>query len=121
MYRLGIIEESLERKEVLALIKPYFVSQYVENVPEDECPVWHTSEYHVEEDKLYELMDILKDVVKETWYIHAFNEEKLYVVLRGKWFQIALHKDDSWNEMIEYGVEEAKVERHFLESIPLHI
>ncbi len=36
-----------------------------------------------------------------TWYIHAFNEEKLYVVLSGKWFEIALHKDESWNEMIE--------------------
>ena len=121
MYRVGIIEESLESKEVLELIKPYFISQYIENVPEDECPVWHTNEYHVGEDKIYGLMDILKDALKETWYIHAFDEEKLYVVLRGKWFQIALYKDDSWNEMIEYGVKEAKVERRFLESIPLHI
>ncbi len=121
MYRLGIIEESLESKEVLELIKPCFISQYIENVPEDEYPVWHTNEYHVGEDKIYGLMDILKDALKETWYIHAFNEEKLYVVLRGKWFQIALYKDDSWNEMIEYGVKEAKVERRFLESIPLHI
>ena len=81
MYRLGIIEESLESKEVLELIKPCFISQYIENVPEDECPVWHTNEYHVGEDKIYGLMDILKDALKETWYIHAFNEEKLYVVL----------------------------------------
>ena len=47
--------------------------------------------------------------------------QKLYVVLSGKWFEIALHKDESWNEMIEYGVNHAKVERRFLESIPLHI
>lgn len=56
--------------------------------------------------------------MKTTWYIHAFNEEKMYVVLSEKWFEIALHKDESWNEMIEYGVNHAKVERRFLESIP---
>lgn len=121
MYRLGIIEESLENKDILEILKPYFISQYVENVPEDECPVWHTNEYHVPENKIYELMDMLKEVLKLTWYIHAFNEEKLYVVLGRKWFEIFLHKDESWNEMIEYGVKCAKVERRFLESIPLHI
>lgn len=121
MFRLGIIEESLENKEILEVLKPYFVSQYVENVPENECPIWHTNEYHVAKEKICELLDLLKDDLKITWYIHAFNEEKLYVVLSGKWFEIALHKDESWNEMIEYGVNHAKVERRFLESIPLHI
>lgn len=52
--------------------------------------------------------------MKTIWYIHTFNEEKLYVVLSGKWFEIALHKDESWNEMIKYGVNYAKVEKHFL-------
>lgn len=51
MFRLGIIEESLENKEILEVLKPYFVSQYVENVPEDECPIWHTNEYHVAKEK----------------------------------------------------------------------
>ena len=121
MFRLGIIEESLENKDILEILKPYFISQYIENVPEDECPIWHTNEYHVDVDKICELLDMLKDVLKTTWYIHAFNEEKLYVVLSGKWFEISLHKDESWSEMIEYGVNYAKVERRFLESIPLHI
>lgn len=121
MFRLGIIEESLESNEVLEILKPYFISQYIENVQEDEYPIWHTNEYHVEEDKICELLDTLKDILKTTWYIHAFNEEKLYVVLSGKWFEIALHKDKSWSEMIEYGVNQAKVESRFLESIPLRI
>lgn len=43
------------------------------------------------------------------------------MVLSSKWFEIALHKAESWNEMIEYVVKYAKVERRFLESIPLHI
>lgn len=121
MFRLGIIEESLENNDILEVLKSYFISQYIENVPEDECPVWHRYEYHVPEDKICELLDLLKDVLKPTWHSHAFNEKKLYVVLIGKWFEIALHKDESWSEMIEYGVKYAKVERRFLESIPLRI
>ncbi len=80
----------MENKEILEILKPYFISQYVEKVLEDECPIWHTNEYHVAGDKICELL-------------------------------IALHKDESWNEMIEYGVNHANVERRFLESIPLHI
>lgn len=53
MFRLGIIEESMESKEILEVLKPYFISQYIENVPEDECPVWHTNEYHVPEDRIW--------------------------------------------------------------------
>lgn len=35
MFGLGIIEESLESSNVFEILKPYFISQYVENVPED--------------------------------------------------------------------------------------
>ena len=91
MYRLGIIEESVDDKKILCGLTPYFISQRMENVPEDECPIWH------------------------------INEEKLFVILTGKWFQIALKRDETWNEMIEYGVGEAQVERGYLETIPLHI
>ena len=34
MLRLGIIEESLENKDILEILKPYFISQYIENVKE---------------------------------------------------------------------------------------
>jgi hypothetical protein len=49
------------------------------------------------------------------------NEENLYVVLQGKSFNILKARDESWNKMIEYGVKIVKVERCFLENIPLHI
>lgn len=38
-----------------------------------------------------------------------------------KWFQIPLKRDETWDEMIRYGVEEAEVERHYLENITLSI
>jgi len=121
MYRLGIIEESLDNHDVLNEIKNFFYSQRIVEVPEDEEPIWHINEYHVPDNELIDLLPFLEKHIKPAWYIHAFNEEKLYVILQGKSFCISKEKDDTWNEMIEYGVKNAKVERHFLENIPLHI
>ena len=121
MYRLGIIEESVCDRDILNTVAPYFISQRIENVPEDECPIWHINEYHVSDDTIEMIADILKKYIKETWYCHAFSDEKLFVVLKGKWFEISLKRDETWDEMIEYGVAEVKVERCYLESIPLHV
>ena len=121
MYRLGIIEESVCDRDILNTLAPYFILQRIENVPEDECPIWHINEYHVSDDTIEMIADILKKYIKETWYCHAFSDEKLFVVLKGKWFEISLKRDETWDEMIEYGLAEAKVERCYLESIPLHV
>jgi len=50
-----------------------------------------------------------------------FDDESLYVILREKWFKVSREKDETWDEMIEYGVSYAEVEREYLESIPLDI
>lgn len=121
MFRLGIIEESLKHEKALELVNQYFFSQRIENVPEDEYPIWHTNEYHVPAEKIVDLLDNLKEEVKLTWYIHAFSDSQLYVVLSGKFFAISLLRDDTWNEMIEYGVNVANVERYFLDNVPLHV
>lgn len=121
MFTLGIIEESLQDKEILEVLKSYLHFQRIENIPEDECPIWHTNEYHVPADKMPQILDELKDNIKLTWYIHAFNEKTLYVVLQGKWFQITPKKNETWDDMIKYGVDNAKVERRYLENIPLHV
>ena len=121
MYRLGIIEESVDDRDILCVLKPYFISQRIENVPQDECTIWHINEYRVPDDRIIGIANMLNQHIKENWYCHAFNEEKMFVVLTGRWFQISLKKDETWDEMIEYGVHEAKVEREYLETIPLHI
>ena len=121
MFRVGIIEESMDSKDILCALKKYFVSQRIENVPEDESPVWHINEYHVPAELIEEILEKIKEHVKTTWYCHAFNNETLLVILKGKWFNISLKKDETWNEMIEYGVAVANVERSYLETIPLHI
>lgn len=121
MYRLGIIEESIDNKNKLCDLASYFVSQRIENVPEDEYPVWHINEYHIPEQNIREVVDMLKNQIRKTWYIHAFDDKTLLVVLWGRWFEIALERDESWDDMIEYGVKVAEVEQRYLESIPLHV
>jgi len=118
MFRLGVIQESLESLDTLALLKPFFFSQRISEVPEETPPVWHINEYHVPDDKIADLLPTLEQQVKLTWYIHAFNDEKLIVILQGKSFCISPHKDETWDEMIAYG-ESVNVEKRFLEDIPL--
>lgn len=120
MYKLGVIEESLENLETLETLKPYFFSQRIQEVPEDTSPVWHTNEYHVPEEKIADLLPLLERQVKKTWYIHAFNDKVLFVVLKDKFFQISLTKDDSWNDMIAYG-KSVDVESRYLENISLYV
>ncbi|MCL2217583.1 MAG: hypothetical protein FWB91_11280 [Defluviitaleaceae bacterium] len=120
MFRLGIIEESLESLDTLALLAPFFFSQRISEVPEETPPVWHINEYHVPDDKIVDLLPTLEQQVKPTWYIHAFNDERLVVILREKSFFISPHKDETWDEMVAYG-ESVNVERRFLENIPLAV
>ena len=120
MFRLGIIEESLENLDILTALQPYFFSKRIEEVPENSSPIWHINEYHIQDEKIIELLPILETQVKPTWYIHAFNDEKLIVILRGKSFHISLRKDTTWDEMIEYGMS-VNVEKCYLETIPLHV
>ena len=68
MYRLGIIEESVCDRDILNTLAPYFISQRIENVPEDECPIWHINEYQVADDKITDVVDVLKQHIKKTCY-----------------------------------------------------
>ena len=121
MFRLGIIEESLVDKDVLNSLEKYYVSQRLQSVPEDEFPIWHINEYHLNDTIFESVLDLLIWQIKKTWYCHAFSDEKLYVILRGKWFVVSLERDDTWNDMIEYGINVAEVEEFYLEHIPLHV
>ena len=120
MYKLGVIEESLESHKVLEALRPFFYSQRTTEVPDDEYSVWHVNEYHVPDENIADLLPILERKTKRTWYSHAFNEEELIVVLHEKSFRISLHKDETWDEMIVYG-DTVGVERRYLEDIPLSV
>ena len=74
----------------------------------------------VPDSKIVELLPVLGKQVKLRSYIHAFNDDELIVILRGKSFNISPHKDETWDDMIAYG-ESVNVERIYLENIPLHV
>jgi len=120
MYKLGIIEESLFNRTILHDLAKYLRSQRIEEFPDSVPPVWHICEHHIPDAALAALLPELEKQVRPSWYIHAFNETALFVILHGKSFQISPIKDDSWNNMIAYGLS-VNVERHYLESIPLHV
>ncbi|MCL2300571.1 MAG: hypothetical protein FWC27_10560 [Firmicutes bacterium] len=120
MYRLGVIEESLETPDTLERLRPLYFSQRLEEVPDDPSPIWHTNEYHVPDGQLVDLLPVLERQVKPTWYIHAFNDEELIVILRGKSFCISLQRDDTWDAMIAYG-QSVQVETRYLENIQLTV
>ena len=120
MYTLGIIEESLVEKNALDKLKPYLFSQRLEEVLTDEYPLWHVNEYHVPRKEIEEFLPILTESVKYNYYIHAFSDEDLIVILNKRYFRISREKDHSWDAMIEYGVS-IGVERHYLESVPLFV
>lgn len=86
-----------------------------------DIPECSAKEYHIDDNDIESICEILKDFILPTWYIHAFSRKSLYVILQGKYFKISRHRNKSWDEMIEYGVTKANVERTFLENIPLHI
>ena len=93
MYKLGVIEESLADSAALEDLKPYYFSQRIQNVPEDTVPVWHTNEYHIPDEKIEGICKMLSICILPTWYIHAFSENALFVVLCGKYFLISPERD----------------------------
>jgi len=92
----------------------------VANVSGDAVPVWHINEYQVSENARPPLLPVLEGDVKPSWYAHAFNDERLVVILHGKSFSVSITMDETWDEMIAYG-ETVGVGRHYLENIPLRI
>jgi hypothetical protein len=120
MYRLGVIEESLETSDTLERLKPFYFSQRLEEAPEDPSPIWHTNEYHVPDSQIVDLLPVLERQVKPAWYIHAFNDETLIVILQGKSFRISPQRDETWDAMLAYGAS-VNVENRYLENIQLRV
>lgn len=117
MYRMGLIAESLFHKEVIDKWKENVVNTKIQEVEGDEEPVWHTYELQFPEKDILNIIEELKNEIKPTWYVHTFNEENLFVIMKDKYFQLPLERDESWNEMIEYGSKVARIDPYYLESI----
>ncbi len=121
-FQCGIIEESLTDLSILNHIKNYHFMRRVEKKDDEKKPEWHINGYWLSHEKLISILNELKLIIKQDWYIHAFNETEntLYVVLKDRVFKLPCVRDESWDEMICYG-ESIGLERILTENIPLEI
>jgi hypothetical protein len=122
MYTCGIIKESLNDISMLSKISVFLFKTRLQKLPDEEPDIWHVNEYHIIESDLISLLPKMIENIKEGWYIHAFNIEanKLYVVLKGKYFVLPTKKDNSWDEMIMYA-DSVGCEERWTKNIPLRV
>ena len=66
MYRMGIIAESLCHKELIDEWSDNIVNEKIQEVSDDEEPIWHTYELHSLESEIEKVIELLKYEVKET-------------------------------------------------------
>lgn len=117
-----IILESLDNSLELKEFSSFLIKQRIVDMPNEPENVWHVNRYEMPVDKVKELLSRLeRNFVNGGWYIHFFSKEgrDLYVTLKDRTFLISKIKDDTWNEMIEYG-EKVGCERRWTEKIPIH-
>lgn len=103
-----IIEESLEKKEILKKVK--ILKTEVEQVTEEHKTPWikqwtlHTVEIlETQADKIAkELSEALDS--KHSWYADFKNEEIHYIIFRNRVFKINRKNREQYNEAMQYGV-----------------
>lgn len=107
-YKGVIIEESLERADVLKDVK--IISTKVEPVTEEHKTPWlkqwtlHTVE--IPEERSDEIAEKLSaDLEKEhNWYTDYKNDRYHYIIYRGKIFKVDLRNPVLYKEAKEYGI-----------------
>jgi len=124
MYRLGVIEESLDDQAIVSSLAPYAISRMVQEVPGDQVPLWHSNVYRIPDGEAERLIPLLVEHILPSWYIHLFRDDaddgSMTVILQGKSFVISRTKGGSWQNMLEYA-DSVGVGRRYTENIPLDI
>ena len=85
VWRGVIIEESLEDKSLLKLVKIVKTTES-KLKGEEEKGVWHFQAYDVADKDIEKFAERAKEAIKEKWWIHSINGDKMIVILRGKVF-----------------------------------
>jgi hypothetical protein len=86
--------------------------------PDDPYPIWRRRLVFIETDKIQQYASKLASSMKEDFYNHFVNDEKLVVVFKGRYFILDKYDKSSWNEMISYG-ETVRVGQKWTTSIPV--
>lgn len=84
----------------------------------DRFAIWRQRLIRVGENEADSFADLLSRSMREEFYAHYFNEPKLYVIFKGRFFILPPTKDASWNEMMQFG-NSVGVGEEYTGSIPL--
>ncbi|MEK7552226.1 MAG: hypothetical protein AAB534_02300 [Patescibacteria group bacterium] len=103
-----IIEESLEKKDVLNDVK--ILSTKVEEVTEDHKTPWinkwtlHTVE--IPEKQMEKTAKKISKSLdsKHFWYADFKNDSFHYIIFRDKFFKVDRSKKDSYDEVLKFGL-----------------
>ena len=103
-----IIEESLEKKEILKEIK--IVKTKIEQVVEKHKTPWikqwtlHTIE--IPENQVDEISEKLSKILdsKHNWYADFKNNSYHYIIFNNKVFKIDRSKKEQYNTIVKYGI-----------------
>jgi hypothetical protein len=60
-------------------------------------------------------------MIEEIKQLFIEYSQSLGIDLNFQNFETEVLRDNTWSEMVGYGVNAANVERHFLENVPLHV
>jgi len=118
-----IIVESLQNTDDLKIIQQFIIKERTREMPDEKISHWNIYRYRLPRDEVMRITPLLeRSLSDEEWYIHFFNEQQneMFVILKGRTFHLPKIKDESWNEMINYG-ESIGVSRRWTESIPIKL
>ena len=104
-YKGIIIENSLRDKSVLNQIKTLNDKTEIQ-----DGEVWHLRLVEVDEDNIDNTSKTLQELLKESWYIHFFNDRLLVVIFNDKIFKLDVNDPDSWLEAVKHGISQGILE-----------
>lgn len=101
VWRGVIIEESLEDKSLLKLVK-IVKTKKSRLEGEEEKGVWHFHAVDVEDKDLEKFLEKAKGAVRPKWWIHVVNGNEMWIILRGKIFRHKRGDTASLKEIWDY-------------------
>jgi len=124
MYKGFIVSESLKNLTILNDFE--IIRVIVEHHPEfeGEPKIWHDFNLKVDDNKILEVCNKIAKEIKEEWYAHFWDDNKVYVVLPDKVFKMP-REDGNWQSLeyqeckkyaIKHGVDQRYMTNFLIED-----
>ena len=116
MYKGFILSESLSDATALNDFKKIYVK--VEKHDDPKYPkYWHLFKLTVPDDNIDKAVDVVSKNIKDEWYAHFWNDNKLVVIFKGKIFWIK--REDKWpsdeyNKVVDYATSHC-IDKRYLD------